>query len=42
MCLSQLAEKHGNELVPATESFSAFFRLGLVNYFKELALRKKL
>jgi hypothetical protein len=36
MSLSQLAEEHGNELIPGTKAFGSFFRLGFSHDFFEI------
>ena len=35
MGLTQLAEEHGNELIPRTKAFGSFFRLGFSDHFFE-------
>jgi len=41
MCLCQLAEQHGNELVPGTEPFAVSFCLVLVDDAGEFASMEK-
>jgi hypothetical protein len=41
MGLSQSAKKHGNKLVPVTESFGASLGIGCISIFKELSFIKR-